>query len=100
MPVVVEMRLVWLASGFHEQRRLFRECHRNRVGTGSDGYPHLEVAVEILMRWRLCCRCLVQRNRLNREQIEALTIEHQLDLMRLEQPLDMLVTIASEANRN
>src|SRR3954468_18096122 len=87
MPIQIEMGFVWLAFSFQESRRFLQECNAQGVRTGFDRNPDVKVLVDQVVTLTLW------RGR-HREQLDALTIQSQFELMRLGETLDLLITIA------
>ena len=95
MPVGVEVRLIRLARRFEEQRRLLQEGDADGVRARLDRHADLEV-LHRLSAWLTGspagrCGCTVN-------DLHALPIEQQFDLVRLAQALDLLVAIARQAD--
>ena len=91
------MRLIRLAERLEEIRRLFHERDTERVRTGADRNPCLQVLVDVVVRRLIVFgKPGLARRRLHREQLHALAIEQELQIVRLAQSLDVLVAIAGE----
>ena len=91
----IEVRLVRLARGFEQQRRLLRGTSRRRAcGPARHRRPAPSGADRASCAWSPASPL----RRFHREHLHALAVEQQLDLVRLAQPFDVLVAVARQAD--
>ena len=100
MPVVIEVGLVRLTSGFEQQRRFRLERHADGVRTGGHGHADLEMAVQVVLGGSIVLRHVRLRCGVHREDAHLFAIQKQIELMRFGEALDVLVAIARQANRD
>ena len=99
MPVGIEVRLVGLARGLEQHRRLLQKRHAERVRTGAHRNADLEVLVDLVVRRLVVLgESGLALRRLHREHLHALPIQQQLEIVRLAQALDVLVAVARQPN--
>ena len=91
MPIGIEVGLIRLPRRLLEQRRLLQERDANLVRAGLDRHADLEVLIRGGMK-RLAL------GRLDREHLHARPVQQQLDIVRIGQPLDVLIAIPGQAN--
>ena len=91
MPVQIEMRLVRLAFGFEQRRRVLEKRHADLMRAGSHRETSLQIRVNDVI-------VLVPLGRRHREQLHALAIQQQLQFVRLMQALDFLVPIPRQSD--
>ena len=91
MPVHVEMRVPGLTLSFEKRGGFLWE--RDRYGMRTRF--HRDADIQVLIDQRVILTC---GRRLDGEQLELLAIEHQFDFVLSAQALDMLITVALEAD--
>lgn len=88
--VHIEMRLVRLADGFEQVRGLLHKVRRQIVLPGLHGNANVQVGIHLAV-------ILAARRRLNDEDLNALIVEGNFDLVLAGQAFDVFVAITREA---
>ncbi len=97
MPILVEMRLVRLLRGFDQRGVLPHECRCDGMRPGRHVQANLEPLVHVFVGVVLTQPIPARRNR---ELLHARAVEQNLQLVRLGQPLDVLVPVARKLHLN
>ena len=101
MPVVVEMRLIWLPLGFEQQLRLLRKRDGERMRPRGDRHPPRQVRVQVVLRGLIVQVMLRDLDRRDHgEGLDQLAVKQEFDVVRLAQPLDVLVPVTRQTDRN
>ena len=95
MPVHVEVRLVRLTLGFRQRRCLPRERDAKLVRSGLHRNPDLQILVDRFIR--VVGAALVPV-RFDGEQLQAIAIQRDLQLVRFAEPFDVFVAVSRQAN--
>ena len=99
MPIGIEVGLVRLPRGFEQRRRIFQKRHAERVRTGSHRHAHLEMLVDVVVVGLIVLgESGLSLRRFHREQLHAFAVHQELQIVRLVQPLDVLVAVSRQPN--
>ena len=91
MAIHIEVDLIGLELSLEQRRGLLDERRGQRVRTGLDRDADVEILVDCVMIGQ------IPRRRLEREELDALAVERELELVRIVEPFYVRVAIASEA---
>ncbi len=92
MAIEVEARLVRLPLGLHHRRRLLDESYTDLVRTSRHGQPHPKMLVDQSMP--------APFGGGDGEQAQALSVEQDLNIVRLVESFDLLVSVTRKPDRD